>query len=119
MRRVVNVHEAKSQLSRLIAAVEAGEEVVIARDGVPVADLVRHSASAGRTSIGIDDALLERARAAAGLPNGRQAVEKGLETLVRLGEQKAILDLAGKVEFFPEVIEERAAVRRARRRGGA
>lgn len=39
---VVNVHEAKSSLSRLLAAVEAGESVVIARGGVPVADLVPH-----------------------------------------------------------------------------
>ena len=36
----VNVHEAKSQLSMLLARVEAGEEVVIARNGVPVARLV-------------------------------------------------------------------------------
>ena len=37
----VNVHEAKSSLSRLLVAVEAGEDVVIARDGHPVARLVR------------------------------------------------------------------------------
>ena len=36
----VNVHEAKTQLSRLLAQVEAGEEVVIARRGQPVARLV-------------------------------------------------------------------------------
>ena len=36
----VNVHEAKSQLSRLLARVAAGEEVVIARAGAPVARLV-------------------------------------------------------------------------------
>jgi antitoxin (DNA-binding transcriptional repressor) of toxin-antitoxin stability system len=35
--RQVNIHEAKTQLSRLIAA---GEEVVIARYGEPVARLV-------------------------------------------------------------------------------
>ena len=35
----VNVHEAKTQLSRLLQAVEAGEEVVIARAGQPVARL--------------------------------------------------------------------------------
>ena len=38
---VVNVHQAKTQLSRLLAQVEAGEEVVIARHGEPVARLVR------------------------------------------------------------------------------
>ncbi|MCY4627969.1 MAG: type II toxin-antitoxin system Phd/YefM family antitoxin [Acidobacteria bacterium] len=36
----VNVHEAKTHLSRLLAQVEAGEEVVIARNGAPVARLV-------------------------------------------------------------------------------
>ncbi|MDO8377292.1 MAG: type II toxin-antitoxin system Phd/YefM family antitoxin [Aquabacterium sp.] len=36
----VNVHEAKSQLSKLLEAVEAGQEVTIARAGRPVARLV-------------------------------------------------------------------------------
>lgn len=36
---VVNVHEAKTNLSRLLARVEAGEEIVIARGGKPVARL--------------------------------------------------------------------------------
>ena len=35
----VNVHEAKTHLSRLLARVEAGEEVTIARNGKPVARL--------------------------------------------------------------------------------
>ncbi len=39
---VVNVHQAKTQLSRLLAQVEAGEEVIIARRGEPVARLVRY-----------------------------------------------------------------------------
>jgi prevent-host-death family protein len=36
----VNVHEAKSQLSRLLELVEEGETVIIARHGEPVAELV-------------------------------------------------------------------------------
>jgi len=36
----VTIHEAKTHLSRLIAAVERGEEVVIARRDTPVARLV-------------------------------------------------------------------------------
>lgn len=36
----VNVHEAKTRLSRLLVHAEAGDEVVIARDGKPVARLV-------------------------------------------------------------------------------
>lgn len=38
--KTVNIHEAKTHLSRLIARAEDGEEVVIARAGRPVAKLV-------------------------------------------------------------------------------
>ena len=38
---LVNVGKAKTDLSKLLARVEAGEAVEIARDGVPVARLVR------------------------------------------------------------------------------
>ncbi len=37
---IVNVHQAKTQLSRLLARAEAGEDVVIARRGEPVVRLV-------------------------------------------------------------------------------
>ncbi|MGA2470059.1 MAG: type II toxin-antitoxin system prevent-host-death family antitoxin [Solirubrobacteraceae bacterium] len=37
----VNVGQAKTDLSKLLARVEAGEDIEIARDGVPVARLVR------------------------------------------------------------------------------
>ena len=37
--QTVNIHEAKTHLSRLLEAVESGEEVVIARAGKPVATL--------------------------------------------------------------------------------
>jgi antitoxin (DNA-binding transcriptional repressor) of toxin-antitoxin stability system len=37
--RTVNVHEAKTHLSRLLEEVEAGETVVIARNGQPIAEL--------------------------------------------------------------------------------
>jgi prevent-host-death family protein len=37
----VNIHDAKTNLSRLIAAAEQGEEVVIARNGSPAVKLVR------------------------------------------------------------------------------
>lgn len=36
----VNIHEAKTHLSRLLVQVEAGEEVIIARSGEPVAKIV-------------------------------------------------------------------------------
>ena len=38
--RVINVYEAKTHLSQLLAAVAAGEEIVIARAGKPLAKLV-------------------------------------------------------------------------------
>ena len=49
----VNVHEAKTQLSRLLLAVEAGEEVVIARAGRPVARLVGLAPVAPRRRFGM------------------------------------------------------------------
>jgi prevent-host-death family protein len=36
----VNVHEAKTHLSRLLQRVESGEEITIARGGTPIARLV-------------------------------------------------------------------------------
>ena len=36
----VNVHQAKTELSKLLAEVEQGREIVIARNGTPVARLV-------------------------------------------------------------------------------
>ena len=36
----VNVHEAKTHLSRLLERVARGEEIIIARNGQPVAKLV-------------------------------------------------------------------------------
>jgi len=38
---LVNVHDAKTNLSKLLARVEAGEEITIGRNGVPVAKLVK------------------------------------------------------------------------------
>lgn len=48
----VNIHEAKTHLSRLIEKVGAGEEVVIARAGKPVARLVPVGSSSGRRTLG-------------------------------------------------------------------
>ena len=61
----VNVHEAKTQLSRLLVQVEAGEEVVIARRGEPVARLVCCKAKGKRRfgamkgQIFVDDSILD------------------------------------------------------------
>jgi prevent-host-death family protein len=41
----VNIHEAKTQLSKLVDAAAAGETVIIAKSGRPVARLVRIDAT--------------------------------------------------------------------------
>ena len=41
MTKTVNVHDAKTHLSKLLEDVERGEEVIIARRGKPVAKIVR------------------------------------------------------------------------------
>lgn len=41
---LANMLEAKNKLSRLVAAAERGEEVIVARDGVPVARIVPYEA---------------------------------------------------------------------------
>ena len=49
----VNIHEAKTQLSRLLALVAAGEEVIIARSGEPVARLVPIERAGDRRVLGL------------------------------------------------------------------
>jgi prevent-host-death family protein len=39
-RKVVNVHEAKTHLSKLLDRVRAGEEIILAKSGKPYAKLV-------------------------------------------------------------------------------
>jgi prevent-host-death family protein len=50
----VNVHEAKTHLSRLLARVEAGEEIVIARAGKAVAKLVPVPSAAEPRRLGLE-----------------------------------------------------------------
>ena len=40
--KITNIHEAKTRLSQLIERVQAGEEVIIAKAGMPVAKLIRY-----------------------------------------------------------------------------
>lgn len=49
----VTIHEAKTHLSRLIAAVERGEEVVIARRDKPVVRLVIESPVKPKRKLGL------------------------------------------------------------------
>ena len=50
---VVNIHEAKTHLSRLLKRVEGGEEVVIAKAGKPIARLSPVTPS-GKRLLGMD-----------------------------------------------------------------
>ena len=61
MQTQFNIHEAKSQLSRLIEQVEAGGEAVIARAGKPIAKLCPYEpdAAAARRRLGRDRGLFE------------------------------------------------------------
>ena len=54
----VNIHEAKTHLSRLLLRVADGEEIVIARAGKPVAKLVPVDPKPQRL-IGQDDGLFD------------------------------------------------------------
>ena len=49
----VNIHEAKTHLSRLLQKVSEGEEVIISRAGVPVARLVAVSREKPTRPLGI------------------------------------------------------------------
>jgi prevent-host-death family protein len=51
---IVNVHEAKTHLSRLLERVASGEEVTIAKAGKPVAKLVPAQAVEHRR-LGVDE----------------------------------------------------------------
>lgn len=56
----VNVYDAKTQLSKLLARVEQGEEIVIARAGRPIARLVpirARAPGADRGRVSYDDGL--------------------------------------------------------------
>lgn len=50
--RAVNIHEAKTHLSRLIARVIRGEEIILAKAGRPVARIVPLVPRAGRRTPG-------------------------------------------------------------------
>jgi prevent-host-death family protein len=52
MMSTVTVHAAKTNLSKLLARVEAGEEIVIARGKTPIARLTPINASPARRQFG-------------------------------------------------------------------
>jgi prevent-host-death family protein len=51
----VNIHEAKTNFSKLLQRVAAGEEIIIAKAGVPVARLVPAGPKKEKRKLGIDE----------------------------------------------------------------
>lgn len=49
----INIHEAKTTLSALIASVENGDEVILARAGKPVARIVPYVKKRGGMALGL------------------------------------------------------------------
>jgi prevent-host-death family protein len=49
---MINIHEAKTNLSRLLVRVEMGEEIILARDGKPVARLAPLEAKSAQRRLG-------------------------------------------------------------------
>ena len=56
-----NVHNAKSNLSRLLRQTAAGEEVIIMRDGQPVAELIPYRARGRKRQLGFAAGQIEMA----------------------------------------------------------
>lgn len=55
----VNIHYAKTHLSNLLARVVAGEEVIIAKSGKPVAKLTQLESSPKKRVPGLDRGLIK------------------------------------------------------------
>lgn len=53
MRPAINIHEAKTHLSRLVEQASAGEEIIIAKAGKPMARLVPLAATVKPKKLGL------------------------------------------------------------------
>lgn len=51
--RIINIHEAKTHLSRLVDEVTVGEEVIIAKAGKPMAKLIPFTPATGKRKLGL------------------------------------------------------------------
>lgn len=97
---IINMHDAKSNLSDLVARAEAGEEIVIARRNKPAVRLapVRAPGRGGRQMSG----LAEDSQAEFDIRGLREAVEAGREfTIMQNG--KAVAKVAPALEKEPRV----------------
>jgi len=76
----VNIHAAKTNLSRLVRRAERGESITIARDGKPVAQL-GPPLKVTQTGLSPDDPLLNLDSFAVAGPGGRISNEQIDKTL--------------------------------------
>lgn len=79
MTRVVNIHEAKTHFSKLVEAVEHGEEVVIARRGKPVLKLVAVDAERPRRVLGWPKGLCPELEALFDDPSALEMTEEEID----------------------------------------
>jgi prevent-host-death family protein len=75
----VNIHEAKTHLSRLVDRAAAGEEIVIGRAGKPVAKLVAYRPPVERRQLGAWEGRVS-------IPAEFDTVDKEIERLFEEGE---------------------------------
>jgi len=75
----INMHDAKTQLSDLVARAEAGEDIVIARRNKPAVRLVRVNVGSEQGGLGESDQAAF----------GGLAVEGGKETIMQQGKAVA------------------------------
>jgi len=80
---VVNVHEAKTNLSALIKKVLAGEKIIIARNNKPVIELKQYSPQMEKRQLGILD--------------GQLSIQGSLEEL-----DKEVLEMFDESKIFPD-----------------
>ncbi len=62
-----------------------------------------------RTNIVIDDQLMADALKVTGLATKREAVERGLQLLIKQNQQQAIRELRGKLKWVGDLDEMRGA----------
>jgi prevent-host-death family protein len=80
VRTTINIHDAKTQLSRLVARAERGERITIARAGRPVAEL-GPTPRAQKMALPPDDPLLNLGTFAVDGPGGPLSNEEIDHTL--------------------------------------
>ena len=94
----INMHDAKTQLSDLVARAEAGEDIVIARRNKPVVRLVPVRDESGNEPAG----FAEDGQAEFDIQGLRQALEAGREfTIMQNGKPVATVAPAAKKKRVP------------------